>query len=128
VTPRRTVGDDPDGRVAVKAHSDLAAAKRGLTTRQVDRIAQAFGSGDEDCALVIEAWCDDKDLSQAEGVRHVYFGEVVRESDAAWRFATGGKVAWLPKSVTTVFENALDGRAIESPQRGLADFASGGSG
>ena len=127
MSPSRTVGDDPDSRVEVGVYSDLAAAKRGLTTKQADRILDEFKDGVEE-ALVIEDWADDKDLPRTEGLRCVYFGETVGRSEKAWRFASGGKVAWVPKSLTTVFENCLVSKQVERSQRGLGDFATDAGG
>lgn len=124
MTTQRTVGDDPTERVVVETHSDLAATKRGLSNRQVDRIVAAFDDGTE-AAVVIEAWAADKDLPTAEGCETVYLGRVTRETEKAWRFASGLKAAFLPKSLTTLFENDL-GADVESPQRGLSEYATGG--
>ena len=123
MTPQRTVGDDPTERVVVERYSDLAAKKRGLTSRQVDVIVAAFNEGIES-AIVIEEWAADKDLPTAEGTRDVYLGRVTRETGKAWRFAAGEKAAFLPKSLTTRFDNALV-EDVETPQRGLGDFAGG---
>lgn len=125
MSPDRSVGDDPQAKVVVEQYSDLAAAKRGLTPRQVDVIVTAFNDGTE-AALVIEEWAADKDLPTAENCRAVYLGRVVKSSEKAWRFASGKKVAWLPKSLTTLFENDLVG-GVETPQRGLGEFAGGES-
>ncbi|EMA42681.1 hypothetical protein [Halococcus saccharolyticus] len=124
MSPDRTVGDDPEAKVVVENYSDLAATKRGLSNRQVDVIMSAFGDGVE-AALVIEEWANDKDLPTAEGTAAVYLGRCVKSSEAAWRFAAEGRVAWLPKSLTTLFENDLSAD-VESPQRGLSDFANAG--
>ena len=124
MTPQRTVGDDPEARVVVETHSDLAAKKRGLTGRQVDTIMAAFEDG-VDAAVVIEEWAADKDLPTAAGCEAVYLGRVTRSTEKAWRFVTGGKAAFLPKSLTTLFENEL-GVEVESSQRRLGDFASAG--
>ena len=124
MSPQRTVGDDPEAKVVVETHSDLAATKRGLSNHQVDTIMAAFEDG-VDAAVVIEEWAADKDLPTAEGCEAVYLGHVTRSTRRAWRFVSGEQAAFLPKSLTTLFENEL-GAEVESPQRGLGDFASAG--
>ena len=124
MTPQRTVVDDPEAKVVVENYSDLAAKKRGLSSRQVETIMAAFEDG-VDAAVVIEEWAADKDLPTAAGCEAVYLGRVTRSTEKAWRFATEEKAAFLPKSLTTLFENEL-GAEVESPQRGLGDFASAG--
>ena len=124
MTPQRTVGDDPEAKVVVESYSDLAAKKRGLSSRQVDTIMAAFDDG-VDAAVVIEEWAADKDLRTAAGCEAVYLGRVTRSTEKAWRFVSGERAAFLPKSLTTLFENDLSAE-VESPQRGLGDFASAG--
>ena len=124
MTPQRTVGDDHEVKVVLETHSDLAAKRRGLSNRQVDTIMAAFEDG-VDAAVVIEEWAADKDLPTAAGCEAVYLGRVTRSTEKAWRFVSGEQAAFLPKSLTTLFENEL-GAEVESPQRGLGDFASAG--
>ena len=124
MSPQRTVGDDPEARVIFEAYSDLAAKKRGLSNRQIDTIMAAFDDG-VDAAIVIEKWAADKDLPTAEGCEAVYLGRVTRSTEKAWRFVSEERAAFLPKSLTTLFENDL-GADVESPQRRLGDFASAG--
>ena len=124
MTSQRTVGDDPEARVVVETYSDLAATKRGLSSRQVETIMAAFENG-VDAAIVIEEWAADKDLPTAEGCEAVYLGRVTRSTEDAWRFVSEEKAAFLPKSLTTLFENDL-GADVESPQRKLGDIASAG--
>ena len=59
----------------------------------------------------------------AERTKDVYLVESVRSSETAWCYAAGGKVEWLPKSLTTLFVNEFLGN-IETLQRDLSDFAS----
>lgn len=126
MTPRRSVSDDLDAKVLVSAHSDLGAPRRGLSNRQVDRIATAFNDGVEQALVVADWLADEKDLPAAEGTQCVFFGEVVDDSEKAWRFAAGGTVEWVPKSQSTLFVSEIETQPIATPQSGLGEFGGGG--
>lgn len=123
MSPQCTVSDGSQAKVIVERYSDLTGKKRELTTRQVDTIVAVFNDGTE-AAIVIEEWATDKDFLTAENCRAVYLGRIVKSSERVWRFAAGKKVAWLPKSLTTLFEDQLVSE-VETPQCGLGDSVGG---
>lgn len=123
MSPQCTISDGSRAKVVVERYSDLAGKKRELTTRQVDTIIVVFDDGTE-AAIVIEEWAIDKDFLTAENCRAVYLGRIVKSSERVWRFAVGEKVTWLPKSLTTLFEDHLVGE-VETPQCGLGEFTGG---
>lgn len=106
-------------RISVGAFEDILA--HNLTPRESDGIVRALNAGAES-VLVVEDWLvEDKDIESIDGERRIFSGNVERETERAWLFATGHVEDWIPKSQSVLFVSDTD-EAIETPQMGLSEF------
>lgn len=109
-----------DDRISVETFDDIYTD--GLTPREACAVARALNAGAES-VIVVEDWLvDDKDIESIDGESRIFSGDVDRESEKAWLFATGQIEDWIPKSQSLLFETDSD-EEIETPQYRLGEFA-----
>jgi len=110
-----------DDRVTVAEYAELENDP-DLSSAEADAIARTLRNS-VPVVAVVEPWlADEKDLAGFENHGRIFAGGVRRESEKAWLVVqyTGDRKrkAWLPKSVTTLYERA-DDADLTSPQTRL---------
>lgn len=110
---------DSTDPISVETFDDILA--HNLTPRESGGVVRALNAG-ADSVLVIEDWLvEDKDIESIDGERRIFSGNVERETERAWLFATGHVEDWIPKSQSVLFESDTE-EEIETPQMGLSEF------
>jgi hypothetical protein len=105
-------------RISVETFDDILA--HDLTPRESGGVVRALNAG-ADSVLVVEDWLvEDKAIESIDGERRIFSGNVDRETERAWLFATGHVEDWIPKSQSVLF--ATERETIETPQRSLFEF------
>jgi hypothetical protein len=126
-------------RTTISAYGELAADPN-LSADQIEALVKALNAraGREEMIVFrLKSWlldpeaCDDpKVLNAMPEAEGVFLGHVRDETEAAFKIRQNGSVhgdQWLPKSQMIVYELAEGTGEIESPQRGLGSFATGGA-
>jgi len=109
--------------VLAETYADLEATD--LSSSEADAVAGALRDSHE-TVVAVEPWlADEKDLLGYGRHDRLFAGRVEGESEKAWLLEQPGTdtQAWLPKSVTTLFE-AIDNADLRTPQQTLGgEFA-----
>lgn len=124
-----------DDTVTVHGFEDI---EEHISERRALDVVRVFNEGAE-TVMVVEPWLlkqrsgleeageqgivvDDSGLTPVDGTDNVFAGTIESQSEKAWLFATGEASDWIPKSQSVVFQRFRESK-IETPQRGLGDFA-----
>lgn len=110
---------DSTDQISVETFDDILA--QNLSPRESGGVVRALNAG-ADSVLVVEEWLvEDKDIESIDGERRIFSGNVDRETEKAWLFATSHVGDWIPKSQSVLFVRDTDDE-IETPQMGLSEF------
>ena len=100
-------------RINAETFADIHTG--GMTPREACAVARGLNAG-ADAVLVVEDWLvEDKDIESIDGEQRILSGNVERETERAWLFATPPVEDWVPKSQSVLFESDTD-EEIETPQ------------
>jgi hypothetical protein len=111
---------------------DIDAAPQAVDGVEKEHVAAVFRNQSWTYVVWIPDWLleesgDDRDIETLENSDHLAVGDVSDYSDKAWRFSQphrkGDPGGYLPKSQVVVFER-MDGLDdLDTPQKGLTDYA-----